>query len=1387
MLESRTMLSATASSSAQAQAINNLPALFVQNQGQWDNKQIRYMLRNSSGSILMTDYGPVFDLVDPSTGGKSGGESFWVNFNGANVVTPQGLDKSSTKVNYFVGDSHNFRTGVAAYEKIFYKGLYDGIDLYTWGKQNNLKYEFHVAPGADPNKVQVNYSGIEGLTIDGKGQLHVHTSFGEIIDDAPFVYQVINGKQVEIKSSFKLIDNHTYTFQLNGPYDASRELILDPQLDFSTYIGSTQTDIANAVTSDQSNDSLVIGNTAYSLNATTLATSNFFASPGPASGNPILVPTRLQTATNNDVDTFVLKFGPGGVPLWLTFYGGVGVDNGNDIATDSSGNVYIVGNTTSTALAMPTTPVPTFDTQYGTNGTNGATDAYLAKLNSNGVLVYSTYFGGTANDSATTVAVRHELVNNVFRDRVYFAGVTSSTANIASNRVEGGTFDTATEGFLAEFDLANLGAGQRIWARYVTGSGQDQINSIDIATDGTIYATGTTSSTDFHASLFSPLNPQPVTNPGANQTLNQTGGNNTDAFIAAFDTDGFAIESTYIGGSGNDVGNAISIDPVSGRIAIAGSTQSTFDSNNLVGSFPILHPVGLFGNVLQGTQDAYVVEVDAALTQTFGTYLGGTGTGTTDAANGLVYDIFGNLNVAGVTNSADFPFVDSTQVLIRIQSGPNANNEGFIVQLLPQNSVVSPKAIGYSGFLGGGGADAITDIATDQVGALLVVGSTQSSDFLTAHEANVGQTRLTADLFLPIRQTNLGATGNTDGFLSRIIFNHTQGVPFVASNVRGRAISYKQIFLSWDDNSDNETGFVIRRASVNAQGFLGAFSDIATVGAGVHSYTDNTPAPLVTYVYDVVPRNTTGFANFGADSANLTTPSASLAAPSQLNATAVSSTRVDLTWRDNSDNEINFIVSRALTFDGDFQELATLGANVTSYTDNSAVPNTAYTYRVQAVNEYRESAFAVDTVTTPDANAAGAPTNLRLAVLSESSYRLTWADNSDNEDGYSIERANFTDGIFAPIGTTGADETSFTDTTGVTGLVYLYRVRAVNGSTFSAYSNVVASNLGAALPAPTAFEALATSNSSITLTWRDNATIETHYLLERAVGAASDFSVIATLGVNAHSFVDTGLLQHTKYFYRVRATDGADFSAYSPVVSDTTFRAGEVPPTAPSVIRGAALSTSSIRITWRDNSSTETGFTIERATALDGPYAIINTVAANTQAYVDTKLAGGVVYYYRVRARDGVLRSAASAIIKVRTLFLPRLTIRAIDGTGSENSGDNLIFQIARKDNLVGDLLVRYAVSGTATNGTDYNKLNGTIVIANGHSTVQFAVIPKNDTKVESTETLKLTLVPSSTYRISPSLSSASGTIADNDLGPSSVKKKVTKNVFSTNLIAGLV
>jgi len=460
------------------------PALFVENRGQWADPSVRLVHSGSGVNVAVTDSGPVFQVFrqEPSSQSADGPEEghrlrgprgrldpedgktemmqFSVSFLGANVVAPVGLEQSEAVFNYCVGEQSNWRSGVPSYAKVAYEGLYEGIDLHAWGLRSRLKYEFHVAPGADWSRIQVRYQGIAGLSLakDGSLVVDVGEDWGRLIDEAPYIYQEINGKQVEVAGRFVLVDRRTYAFAITGDYGPARPLIIDPDLAWSTYLGGGSTDHGYRIAVDGAGSILVTGET---------------SSSGWVSGG-------FDTSYNGAWDGFVAKISPSGGHVWSTYLGGSDWDPGlGGITVDGAGNALVAGETRSSGWVSGG-----FDTSY-----NGAYDGFVAKISPSGGHVWSTYLGGSNKDGCHGVSV--DGAGNVL--------VTGETSS--SGWVSGGfdtSYSTGGDAFAAKLSPS----GGHIWSTYLGGSDHDYGQGIAVDDAGNALVAGKTGSSGWVSGGF---------------------------------------------------------------------------------------------------------------------------------------------------------------------------------------------------------------------------------------------------------------------------------------------------------------------------------------------------------------------------------------------------------------------------------------------------------------------------------------------------------------------------------------------------------------------------------------------------------------------------------------------------------------------------------------------------------------------------------------------------------------------------------------------------------------------------------------------------------------------------------------------------------------------
>jgi hypothetical protein len=317
------------------------------------------------------------------------------------------------------------------------------------------------------------------------------------------------------------------------------------------------------------------------------------------------------------------------------------------------------------------------------------------------------------------------------------------------------------------------------------------------------------------------------------------------------------------------------------------------------------------------------------------------------------------------------------------------------------------------------------------------------------------------------RVRSYNAAGDSPASNEATATTNSATTPNPPSDLTATAADHQRIDLAWTDNSDDEIAFRIERKTEPS----GTFALIATVGANVTKYYNTGLEAGTTYTYRIRAYNGVGNSPY-SNEATATTPVANPpAAPSDLAATALSQTLIQLTWTDNSDDETGFRIERKLEPSGAFELITTVGANVTYHYNAGLQPGTTYTYRIRAFNGIGESENSNEATAATDPLPAppDAPGDLTAAAAGHQRIDLTWSDNSANEDGFRIERKlgpEASSDPFAEIATLGADVVSFSDSGLEPETEYCYRALAFNAEGDSDFSNTDCATTDAEPPPP---------------------------------------------------------------------------------------------------------------------------------------------------------------------------------------------------------------------------------------------------------------------------------------------------------------------------------
>lgn len=670
-----------------AEGYGRLPLSFEVNQGQTDSR-VKFLSRTTGQTFFLTcseavlvlskplDQKPdVSDFTKPSTQRQARSAVLRMRLLGANPLADvAGLEPLPGTSNYFIGnDPARWRTNVPHYGKVSYSQIYPGIDLVYYGNQRQLEYDFVVAPGVDPTQIHLAIRGASKISIDADGNAVVRRKDRDVRLLRPHLYQEVRGEKIEIAGGY-VVKGNELRFAI-APYDHSRTLVIDPTLVYSTYLGGSGGDSPTGIAVDTSGNAYVSGQT-NSLNfpgapgngkfqnfvvkvnatgtavlystyvsgsGTELATGIAVDSTGSAyvtgytnsTDFPTLNP--LQPTNAGGYDAFVARLDATGNLAYATYLGGAKDDKANAIALDSSGSIYLAGQTNSTNFPGVTSS----SAQPSLVG--NFSNAFVAKLNATGSSVsYSTYLGGSGGDYAKGIAVDSS-------ENAYVVGTTASfnfpvTLNPLQSTFGGGSND-------AFVSMLNPAGTALVYSTYLGGNDNDFGNAIAVDSAGNAYVTGYTASTNFPGVAAGSIQPS---NLGI-----------YNGFVATLNATGAAlVYSTYLGGNSFDTGNAIAVD-ASGNAYVAGTTRST----NFVGvTSASLQPTN------GGAADAFIAELNAGGTGlVFSTYLGGSGN---DGGNGLSLDPSSNIYVTGDTASANFPVTSNP-----LQSTYGGNNDAFVAKL----------------------------------------------------------------------------------------------------------------------------------------------------------------------------------------------------------------------------------------------------------------------------------------------------------------------------------------------------------------------------------------------------------------------------------------------------------------------------------------------------------------------------------------------------------------------------------------------------------------------------------------------------------------------------------------------------------------------------------
>ncbi len=644
--------------------LGTLPVAFAPNLGQWEHPAC-YVARFGAMTLFLEERGWTFTVTEPvaETGRGNAvlrGVAVRMTFTSAGKATLVPEIRLPGCHNYFLGNNPaTWRGCVPIFASVRYRDLQPGLDVRAREHDGHFEYDLLLQSGAELAGVELGVEGADGLRVDPDGALVLETRLGPVRMPSPVSWEEgPSGEVLAINCRYVLRGADRFGFEAPGRRPGWA-LVVDPGLVWSTFLGSTGSDEAQALTVDARGATTVAGrtssasfpttpgafDTSYNINdafvtrlATTGATlvySTFFGGTSEDQAHALALdalggatiagftqssdlPTTagvFDPSLNGNRDVFVARLSPSGSSLtYSTYLGGASDEEPRAIAVDALGAATVTGWTASTNFPATT---GAFDANL-----TGPSDAFVTRISPSGAsLVFSTFLGGTGEEVANAAAIDAQGATTV--------GGQTGSANFPTTP---GALDTTANGSFDAFVTRVSPSGSTLlFSTFLGGTGHDLVRGLAVDGQGATTVVGSTASTDF------------VTTPGVwDRTYN---GGGFDVFAARLSTTGSSlVYSTFLGGTDIDFGHAIALD-TSGAATITGQTLSA--------DFPTT--AGAYDTTRNGnTADVVVARLSpAGSSLIYSTYLGGANGG--ESLWGVALDAQGTATVAGTTTSSDFP------------------------------------------------------------------------------------------------------------------------------------------------------------------------------------------------------------------------------------------------------------------------------------------------------------------------------------------------------------------------------------------------------------------------------------------------------------------------------------------------------------------------------------------------------------------------------------------------------------------------------------------------------------------------------------------------------------------------------------------------------------
>lgn len=648
---------------------------FVANQGQWGEAGVAFLAERSGGVVALG--------ADFARFALPGDDAVRMDFVGA-AATARARGETATGARcHFLGAAAGRAAGGAGavrdaqvYERVLQEGVYPSIDV-RWRRSGPwFEYDLMLAPGADLTAVVCELRGVDGVRVDGaSGDLCVRIGDRELRQSRPVSWWVdAAGHETAAACDFVVRGPRRFGFTCAEWPEHAASLVIDPQVDWSTFFGGSMVEDGFSVTETLSGDVVVAGTTRSPDLPTTPGTIQ------PGYGGTGTQPREIG-------DVCVARYDAAGQLRWATYLGGTNNDFLVAVEPAPDDEVVVCGWTTSTD--WPTT-AGAYDEVY--NGTGNGTiylggDLFIARLSADGtVLRYSTFVGGDDLEYPSSMFVEPD-------GTVTLAGHVHSTNFPTTPGAWSRTMSRFSDAFVTRLTADGTAL---VFSTFWGGAdGEEYVFGLGVDATGRTVFGGATDSIDL-----------PVT-PGVSGPVYQGGLLHfADGFLARLDPTGGTTEMcTYVGGIDSEHIRYLALEP-SGDVTVGGICTGP--------NFPVT--AGAFQTAHGGGSDAFVARLDPAGGMVWATYLGGT---HDDAVNELVALGGGRVVAAGRAASPDFPITVGAE-----QSAHAGGADGFLAELSADGARLL-----QSTYIGGSSGDRIEGLAALRDGGVAVSGTTYSFNF----------------------------------------------------------------------------------------------------------------------------------------------------------------------------------------------------------------------------------------------------------------------------------------------------------------------------------------------------------------------------------------------------------------------------------------------------------------------------------------------------------------------------------------------------------------------------------------------------------------------------------------------------------------------------------